>query len=291
LLFSIYIKTSEKARFIAKTGIVERKACGPLGICNNMHNVNLMSAQLMGFDPDKVFPEEVDNIKNFMHETFSTNLNAFSLSDSKKSKGEDNKESTNHAFLQGDEINSISQNSLEFQNRDLYFGNIPNRDLNGIDSSSLNKSYLKFNQRNRNISRNARIEEENNFSNDSDFGIRNEDNMDTSDYEERNRDNGNNENNTNYLKRINHNLTKEGNSSIRRILNKSDKIDNRSNLKRNMEDKSEEINILSKKKLNRQDTDKISFNQKYDKLNTFNKKSNDNTNEEMVNNHKMLQLK
>lgn len=245
----------------------------------------------MGFDPDKVFPEEVDNIKNFMHETFSTNLNAFSLSDSKKSKGEDNKESTNHAFLQGDEINSISQNSLEFQNRDLYFGNIPNRDLNGIDSSSLNKSYLKFNQRNRNISRNARIEEENNFSNDSDFGIRNEDNMDTSDYEERNRDNGNNENNTNYLKRINHNLTKEGNSSIRRILNKSDKIDNRSNLKRNMEDKSEEINILSKKKLNRQDTDKISFNQKYDKLNTFNKKSNDNTNEEMVNNHKMLQLK
>jgi hypothetical protein len=32
---------------------------------------------IMGFYPDKVFPEEVDNIKEYMRGSFTTNVNGF----------------------------------------------------------------------------------------------------------------------------------------------------------------------------------------------------------------------
>jgi hypothetical protein len=65
-------KTSEKARFIAKAGIVENRPCGGIG-CNMNPSVN---GDMFGFYPDKVFPEEVDNIKDYMRDNFTTNMNA-----------------------------------------------------------------------------------------------------------------------------------------------------------------------------------------------------------------------
>jgi hypothetical protein len=55
---------------IAKTSIVDRRPC--IGV-----NCPMMNGA--PFFPDKVFPEEVDNIKEYMKDTFTTNVNGFSL--------------------------------------------------------------------------------------------------------------------------------------------------------------------------------------------------------------------
>lgn len=65
-----FIQSSEKARFIAKTGIVDNQPCGGVG-CAPPSEVTF------NYFPDKVFPEEVDNIKDFMTDAFSTNVNGF----------------------------------------------------------------------------------------------------------------------------------------------------------------------------------------------------------------------
>lgn len=90
----------------------------------------------MGFYPDKVFPEEVDNIKDFMHDTFTTNMNAFSLSPTGKLKKD----------LAGD--NSSPPNFLQEydMNADSSYYNQPESQI-GMDSASLNRRYLNANQR------------------------------------------------------------------------------------------------------------------------------------------------
>lgn len=92
----------------------------------------------MGFYPDKVFPEEVDNIKEFMRDTFTTNVNAFSLSSGEKIKGDLTSDFNNPAnFLQEEEISTGSD----------YYNNPELGMRGGIDSASLNRRYLNANQR------------------------------------------------------------------------------------------------------------------------------------------------
>lgn len=66
--------TSEKARFIAKTGIVDNRPCLRLP-CNNQ---NSNQPGQFSFYQDKVFPEEVENIKEYMRDNFTTNVNGYS---------------------------------------------------------------------------------------------------------------------------------------------------------------------------------------------------------------------
>lgn len=101
-----------------------------MGNCNNP--INETGEGAMGFYSDKVFPEEVDNIKEFMHDTFTTNINAFSLmNSSEKLKGNmENELNNNTNFLQDDEINVSND----------YYNQQDNR--MGIDSASLNKRYF-----------------------------------------------------------------------------------------------------------------------------------------------------
>ena len=91
----------------------------------------------MGFYPDKVFPEEVDNIKEFMRDTFTTNVNAYSLNTAEKLKGDFANDFANPSnFLQEEEINIGSD----------YYNQQENP--RGIDSASLNRRYLNnLNQR------------------------------------------------------------------------------------------------------------------------------------------------
>jgi hypothetical protein len=133
--FFLINQTSEKARFIAKNSIVDRKPCGPMGNCNN--SIDVLSERAMGFYPDKVFPEEVDNIKDFMRDTFTTNVNAYSLNTSEKLKGDFANDFANPSnFLQEEEINIGSD----------YYNQQENP--RGIDSASLNRRYLNnLNQR------------------------------------------------------------------------------------------------------------------------------------------------
>jgi hypothetical protein len=74
-VFIYSLKTSEKARFIAKAGIVENRPCGGMGCSTSSSNPDLF-----GY-PDKVFPEEVENIKDFMRDAFTTNLNGYTDED------------------------------------------------------------------------------------------------------------------------------------------------------------------------------------------------------------------
>ncbi len=108
----------------------------------------------MGFYPDKVFPEEVDNIKEFMRDTFSTNINAYSLSSANKQLKEDistsNYDNPPANFLQEDEINLRSN----------YYNN-PRESQRGIDSTSLNRRFSEVNQRR--MSKNFMDESDNNY--------------------------------------------------------------------------------------------------------------------------------
>jgi hypothetical protein len=60
---------------------VENRPCGGIG-CNMNPNQDMF-----GFYPDKVFPEEVDNIKDYMRDNFSTNMNPYSQENSSSDSG------------------------------------------------------------------------------------------------------------------------------------------------------------------------------------------------------------
>lgn len=88
--------------------------------------------------PDKIFPVEVENIKDFMHDTFTTNVNGFSLSELDKLKKD---------------YSSISDRISNFYSQGQIRERVPiyNHDNNkyylerlkdGIDSRNLNKYYL-----------------------------------------------------------------------------------------------------------------------------------------------------
>jgi len=55
----------------------------------NMGNMGSMNPNegMFGFYPDKVFPEEVDNIKDYMRDNFSTNVNSYSQENSSSGSG------------------------------------------------------------------------------------------------------------------------------------------------------------------------------------------------------------
>ena len=55
---------------IAKTSIVENRPCIGLGCPGS-------SPENLSFYSDKIFPVEVENIKEYMDDTFTTNLNGF----------------------------------------------------------------------------------------------------------------------------------------------------------------------------------------------------------------------
>merc|ERR1711957_318012 len=70
------ITMSEKARLIAKTSIVDRNPCNPqIMPCDFPSPIGLGGAS--DFLSQKVFPREVGDIKEFMNDTFSTNINGF----------------------------------------------------------------------------------------------------------------------------------------------------------------------------------------------------------------------
>lgn len=52
----------------------------------NMGSMN-PSEGMFAFYPDKVFPEEVDNIKDYMRDNFSTNVNPYSQENSSSGSG------------------------------------------------------------------------------------------------------------------------------------------------------------------------------------------------------------
>jgi len=110
---------------------VERKPCGPLGNCNNLIRELAIEPY-----PNKIFPEEVENIKNFLHDPFTTNVNSYSLGGEVKSESDmdDDQDISENKFLQGEEID-ISGN--KYKNKYNYY--------EGIDSSNLNKIYLNMN--------------------------------------------------------------------------------------------------------------------------------------------------
>jgi len=66
---------SEKARLIAKTAIVDRNPCNPrIMPCDDY----VPSFRQSEYFSQKVFPREVGDIKEYMNDTFTTNINGFS---------------------------------------------------------------------------------------------------------------------------------------------------------------------------------------------------------------------
>lgn len=146
---TVFVKTSEKARFIAKTSIVERKPCGTLGNCNNIADLNVFSPpKLPDFYDNKVFPVEVDDIKDYMHDTFTTNVNGYALSELDKLKNGLSEISNNMIpnFFQKSETRSQMQ-SYENPSDNPYFSQYSN----GMNSNNLNKYYLNSKSNNRHV--------------------------------------------------------------------------------------------------------------------------------------------
>lgn len=106
------IAMSEKARFIAKTGIVERRPClGPE--CITMESFN-----------DKVFPEEISSVKDYIKGDYATNI------------------SPEENFLNGNN-NKYNDNNYNFNNNNSNFnGNNNNNNFNSNLNNNRNEEML-----------------------------------------------------------------------------------------------------------------------------------------------------
>jgi hypothetical protein len=223
-----------------------------MGNCANLvGNINMISERAMGFYPDKVFPEEVDNIKDFMHDTFTTNINGYSLSEMEKLKAEQGNYSNQiqNNFLQQDEMQRSIPNFYDNQLKRL-----ENFKKIGIDSSSLNRNYFNG----RTMKQNFENENYQEFKNKSELK-RNEKSRIRS--EERSfHSNLNNRERNNKLKRNSNDAEKTNNSNAKTNITDS----------RSEEKTKEEIKIEKNKPIEE------------------NKKQIRVEEEEMVNNHKIL---
>jgi len=227
-----------------------------LGNCGNINNINFFNDRDYGFLSDKVFPEEVDNIKDFMGDTFTTNINAYSLSNPIKKKGK----SKNNLLIP----NNFLQEDEKAENLDMYFEQENNnsnyrRNNGGMDSGNLNRRYMKMD----NIRRKKYNEENQNYV---------DDNINQGDIYDENQSNVENKNENNIRILGNHRDI----SSINKTSNE------------NKNDKNNEINILSNSIENKEDTNEqtIRDSKKNNKNIDMNKRPIDI--EEEVNNHKML---
>lgn len=101
------IAMSEKARFIAKTGIVERRPClGPE--CVTMESFN-----------DKVFPEEISSVKDYIKGDYATNI------------------SPEEGFL-NENNNKYNDNNYNFNNNNNFNSNNNNNNYNTNNNSNFN---------------------------------------------------------------------------------------------------------------------------------------------------------
>jgi hypothetical protein len=80
---------SEKARLIAKTSIVDRNPCNPIIMpCDNFNNFPYVQSD---YYSQKIFPREIGDIKEYMNDTFTTNINGFTENLGKMSVYDNNK--------------------------------------------------------------------------------------------------------------------------------------------------------------------------------------------------------
>lgn len=236
-----------------------------MGNCANLNNMNILSDRGMGFFPDKVFPEEVDNIKEYMRDTFTTNINAYSLSDPSKLKGDSSNDLiTPNNFLQEDEISSSMPRYYDQRQSN----NAYNRNPRGIDSASLNRRYLNMNNNRRRNQKNY-IDENQNFNDINNLSER--------DFYDENEPNANN--NNNYVNNTNRNSVNNNGNNRSPII----KVTNE-----NKNAKNNEINLLAQKNMNKIDFHKEQSNENNNNNKSIEMNKKPSNNEEQVNNHKML---
>ena len=134
------IAMSEKARFIAKTGIVERRPClGPE--CVTIESFN-----------DKVFPEEINSVKDYIKGDYATNISpeeSFLNGNNNKFNGNSNNFNNNNNFNSNNNnnFNGNNNNNNNFNNNNNKNGEMLN---NGSDNSNNNSNNVNFSSSNNN---------------------------------------------------------------------------------------------------------------------------------------------
>jgi hypothetical protein len=140
---------SEKARLIAKTSIVERNPCNP--IIMPCDNINFPYGQ-SDYYSQKIFPREVGDIKEYMNDTFTTNINGFTDNLGKMSIYDNNKfgvyyngKPNTSSFSSLNEDKSLLNNELNSYLLEM--------NMNNYKDSFSNENEIDKNQKNNNLKR------------------------------------------------------------------------------------------------------------------------------------------